>query len=189
MRTHDPSHHPFQHCPACGAGLLAYDGKNRFSCGQCGFMFFHNTAAACGAILLHRDELDGRDRILLLVRGRDPERGKLDFPGGFIDPGESAEEALHREIREEINVTVTSLTYFWSAPNQYEYRGVTYNTCDLVFVGRAQELPQQLQQSEIAGYRCILPEHIDVQTIAFPSLREALRRYIGSLTTDSMSDR
>jgi len=158
--------------------MLSNNGATRFVCDQCGFVFFHNTAAACGAILLHRDESDGCDRVLLLVRGKEPARGMLDFPGGFIDPGESAEDALLREIREEIGVAVSSLTYFWSAPNRYEYRGVTYHTCDLVFVGRALEPPRHLQESEISGYRLVKPEDIDVEQIAFPSLRQALQRYI-----------
>jgi ADP-ribose pyrophosphatase YjhB (NUDIX family) len=151
-------------------------------------VFFHNTAAACGAILLHRDQDEDADRILLLVRGTEPERGKLDFPGGFIDPGESAEDALQREIREEIGVSVVSLTYFWSAPNRYEYRGVTYSTCDLVFTGRTHDSPAHVQESEISGYRLIKPEDIDLQEIAFPSLREALRRYIRQRSSDSKSD-
>ena len=89
--------HPFQHCPACSTPGLIWNGVNRFFCEQCGFVFFHNTAAACGAILLYRSEEDNQDRILLLVRGREPALGKLDFPGGFIDPGESAESALDRK--------------------------------------------------------------------------------------------
>lgn len=174
--------HPFQHCPACGSPELAWNGINRFSCGQCGFVFFHNTAAACGAILLHRGKEDHQDRILLLVRGKEPALGKLDFPGGFIDPGESAEDALAREIQEEIGIQVASLEYFWSAPNRYEYRGVTYNTCDLVFVGHTSQLPRQLQENEIAGYRLVRPADIDLEAIAFPSLREALRRYIQQIS-------
>ncbi|MEX2443909.1 MAG: NUDIX domain-containing protein [Alkalispirochaeta sp.] len=187
MKGHSQGHHPFQHCPACGTPDLTSNGVNRFACGHCGFVFFHNTAAACGAILLLRDETDGEDRILLLVRGKDPARGKLDFPGGFIDPGESAENALSREIREEIGVEVASLTYFWSAPNRYEYRGVTYNTCDLVFVGRTLERPRHVQESEISGYRLIKPEEVDLESIAFPSLREAMRRYIDHETSGSPS--
>lgn len=178
MNDHDHYRHPFQHCPACGAAELTSNGVNRFSCERCGFVFFHNTAAACGAILLHRDETDEQDRILLLVRGKEPAQGKLDFPGGFIDPGESVETALTREIREEIGIQVASLEYFWSAPNRYEYRGVTYNTCDLVFIGRTQQLPLRLQEREISGYRLVKPADINLQEIAFPSLREALRAYI-----------
>ena len=177
--------HPFQHCPACGSPGLAGNGVNRFVCGQCGFVFFHNTAAACGAILLYRGEDDHEDRILLLVRGKEPALGQLDFPGGFIDPGESAEHALAREIQEEIDIHVTSLKYFWSAPNQYEYRGVIYNTCDLIFLGRTSQLPYQLQESEISGYRLIRPADIDLGTIAFPSLREALRKFIQHISSPS----
>jgi NAD+ diphosphatase len=178
--------HPFRHCPACGSHTLAFDGINRFSCSTCGFVFFHNTAAACGAILLFQDPDDGEDRILLLVRGNEPARGLLDFPGGFIDPGEAAETALAREIEEEIAAEVTDLRYFCSAPNQYAYRGVTYATCDLVFTGRLLERPRRIQESEIAGYRLLEPAEIELSRIAFPSLRGAMDRFLRVLAGDEV---
>ena len=86
--THDhrSTHgHPFHHCPACGATGLSFDGLHRFTCSACGFVFFHNTAAACGAILTYDDGVHG-DRVLLLVRANDPAKGKLDFPGDSSIP-------------------------------------------------------------------------------------------------------
>lgn len=164
--------HPFTHCPRCGAAGLAFDGVQRFACAACAFVFFQNTAAACGAILLHEG------RVLLLVRGHEPAAGMLDFPGGFINPGESAEAALQREIAEEIGVAAHDLRYFCSAPNRYLYRGVDYATCDLVFTGRLTELPTALQAGEIAGYELVAPAEMVVERIAFPSLRGAMQRYL-----------
>lgn len=168
----------YQHCPGCGQAGLRFDGVNRYDCPSCGFLFYQNTAAACGAILRYQES------ILLLVRGHDPQKGKLDFPGGFINPGESAEEALRREIHEEIALDVEDLTYFCSAPNRYPYRGVEYATCDLVFVGKLTQLPERLQEGEVAGYELIHPATMDVERIAFPSLRSAMRRYLVSIGYD-----
>lgn len=173
--------HPFAHCPACSREGLQFNQINRFSCRHCGFVFFHNTAAACGAILtVGSGPGSGPDagRILLLRRGREPAAGMLDFPGGFIDPGESAEEALVREIREETGLTVEELVYLCSAPNQYRYGDVEYNTCDLVFTGTVPSPPAAIQETEVSGYVLLRPEEVRVEQIAFPSLRNAMTLYL-----------
>ncbi|MEZ5810964.1 MAG: NUDIX domain-containing protein [Rhizobiaceae bacterium] len=46
-----------------------------------------------------------RDRILLVKRGKAPSKGLYAFPGGRIEPGETAEDAVRREIAEETGLT------------------------------------------------------------------------------------
>ena len=98
----------FRFCPSCGAGGEASgraDGRaggpvflegKRWLCRHCGFEYFHNVAAAAGVIL------DCRGDIVFVERAKEPRRGKLGLPGGFVDPGERAEDAAQRECREEI---------------------------------------------------------------------------------------
>jgi len=47
--------------------------------------------------------LDG-DRALVTVRAREPHRGKVDVPGGFLEVGEHPVEGLKREVREELGL-------------------------------------------------------------------------------------
>lgn len=173
---------PLSYCPHCGTEGFRFNDVNRFQCDRCGFVFFHNTAAACGAILTVGDGEPGTARILLLRRAREPARGMLDFPGGFIDPGESAETALVREIREEAGLEAADLRYFCSEPNQYEYRGVLYHTCDLIFTGTVPAPPTELEEAEISGFVLLEPDQVDLREIAFPSLRRAMNRYLRERT-------
>jgi 8-oxo-dGTP pyrophosphatase MutT (NUDIX family) len=98
-----------------------------------------------------------------------------------VDPGESAEAALEREIQEEIGLKAQDVRYFVSAPNRYEYRGVVYNTCDLVFTGRIGSPPQTLQAQEVAGYRMVDPGEMPLESLAFPSLRWAMEQFVAHL--------
>lgn len=51
-----------------------------------------------------------RGEILLVVRGHDPFRGRLALPGGFVEPGETVETAVRREVEEETGLRPTSVT-------------------------------------------------------------------------------
>jgi len=46
------------------------------------------------------------DRVLVTVRGIEPEKGRMDLPGGFVEVGEHPRDALTREAREELGVEV-----------------------------------------------------------------------------------
>lgn len=52
-----------------------------------------------------------RDRILLVKRGQDPSKGLYAFPGGRLEPGESAEDAARREVGEETGLTCGPLDH------------------------------------------------------------------------------
>lgn len=162
----------FRHCPQCGKAQPA-TGRAPFHCEACGFLFYFNPAIAVGAVLLAPD-----DTVLLIRRARDPHQGKLSVPGGFVDVGEVAEDALRREIREEVGLEVKRLDYFCSLPNQYHYRGVTYQVLDFFFIGQVDSKSVQTDPGEVAEV-CWLPRsQIALDGIAFDSVREMLRRFI-----------
>ena len=82
------------HCPKCGSLSFDFDGEKVYNCNKCQYQFFFNAASAVGAIIINEG------RLLTGVRALDPAKGLLDLPGGFVDPGESLEEALLRELQE-----------------------------------------------------------------------------------------
>lgn len=162
----------FNHCPNCGIPDISFDGIKKFCCQSCSFTYFQNTAAAVGVIV----EYD--EQIVLLKRNREPAKGKLDVPGGFVDPGESAEGAIRREVKEELFMDLgAAMTYLGSYPNTYDYKRVTYKTCDLFFSTRIDALPTKFDTSEIEQLILMKPSDIPKEQIAFESLKMCLDNF------------
>ena len=92
---------PYRFCPADGTELGAKGGESRGAvCPTCGRSWYRSSAPAVGAAIV-----DG-ERALVTVRGIEPEKGKLDLPGGFVEVGEHPRDALAREAKEELGVEV-----------------------------------------------------------------------------------
>jgi NAD+ diphosphatase len=164
----------FKYCPKCSSEKISFDNIKQYKCPDCGFVYFHNVAAAAAVILEYEN------KILLIVRNKAPQKNKLDLAGGFVDPNESARQAVLREVKEELNVTVKNLKYFGSYPNTYKYMGVTYNTCDIIFTGSISRLPVNVND-EIKQLKLLKPKSIKLKDIAFTSSRQALADYIALL--------
>jgi 8-oxo-dGTP diphosphatase len=102
----------WNYCPRCAAEI-DNDGR-RARCGACGFVAYaHSDVTACALVL------DDERRVLLARRARDPDRGKWDVPGGFLEEGEDPLEALHRELREETSLEVEPLEFLGALVDRY----------------------------------------------------------------------
>jgi NAD+ diphosphatase len=89
---------------------MAYaPGERAKRCPACGLLSFPRLSPAI-IVLVERD-----DRVLL-ARGVNFPEGMYSTLAGFVEPGESLEEAVHREIGEEVGVALTDLRYFGSQP-------------------------------------------------------------------------
>lgn len=78
--------------------------------------------------------LDAEGRVLLIRRGNPPFKGMLALPGGFVDVGETVEDAARREVLEETGVKVgrLALVGVYSDPKR-DPRG---HTCSVAFLAR-----------------------------------------------------
>lgn len=161
-------------CPKCGNESLNWDGEKKWNCDKCDFVLFHNVAGAVAVIIRFKNE------ILLTRRNQEPKKGKLDLPGGFVDPSESAEQTCVRELFEEmkIQVDISKLKYLASLPNIYKYKNIVYNTLDLFYEYEVEEkFEAKLELSEISDTVWLTIDDINPNEIAFDSQRIFLEKY------------
>jgi mutator protein MutT len=159
-------------CPQCGGKSLSWPSPKNFECDDCGFVLFLNMAAAVAVIM----ECQGK--ILFGVRKHEPERGMLDLPGGFVDPGETAEEAARREVKEELNIDIQEMRYLFSFPNTYPYRGMVYDTLDLIFLVQWDDPPEMKAADDLEDFLWVTRDAVEYERIGFDSLRQAVRQYL-----------
>lgn len=97
-------------CPHCGTRLVPRPDGRALHCAGCDRLHFPRLEPA---VIMRVTDAD--DRILL---GRQPTwpRGRFSVFAGFVDPGESVEQAVRREVAEEVGVSVTDVTYLGSQP-------------------------------------------------------------------------
>lgn len=121
----------FNLCPMCGSKNIRNKNDRKWFCPDCGFDLYCNVAASVGVLIF-----DDEKNFLFEKRAKEPKKGLWTQPGGFIDADESAEEAVERECREELGASVTDIRYLGSYPNTYEYKKITYKTCDMFFTAK-----------------------------------------------------
>lgn len=158
-----------KYCSHCGASVTRKvplgDTLPRHVCEHCQVIHYHNPKIVAGCIP------EWENRILLCRRAIKPRVGLWTFPAGFMEIGESTEEAAIRETREEVqaDVEITALYAVLSLP----HIGQVY----LVFRGRMTS-PAFNAGAESLEARLFAPEDIPWNEIAFPVVADALRRYV-----------
>ena len=103
----------FRFCPWC-SGPLAPPVGERQDCAACGEPSYLNPKPTAGAVLL-----DAGGRVLLGRRGIEPYHGLWDIPGGFVQPGESLEQCVQRELLEEAGVQIAVGRLIGTFPDMY----------------------------------------------------------------------
>jgi NAD+ diphosphatase len=102
----DRSH---QFCGRCGTPMEYAPGERAKRCPACGLLSFPRLSPAIIVLVERGDEV-------LLARGTGFPTGMYSTLAGFVEPGESLEQAVHREIFEESGIRLTDLRYFGSQP-------------------------------------------------------------------------
>jgi NAD+ diphosphatase len=100
-------------CGRCGDATAPVANERARRCPRCGLSAFPRLAPAI-IVLIERDGDDGPEA--LLARGRQFPIPMYSCLAGFVEPGETLEEAVHREVREEVGVTLADVRYIASQP-------------------------------------------------------------------------
>lgn len=119
-----------QFCSRCGTKTLQRFGERGKECPDCGELFYPRISPAVIVLIRKGHEI-------LLARSPNFPPGIYSLIAGFIEPGETAEAAVAREIKEEVKIEVKNITYFgtqaWPFPNSLMI-GFTaeYNSGDIL---------------------------------------------------------
>ena len=109
----------FQFCPVCGAKAFVEHNEKAKKCMACGFVYYFNPSSAVACFIKN-----AKGELLLVRRGKEPAKGTLDLPGGFVDMFESGEEAARREVREETGLHIQNCRYLFSLPGKYSFKSL-----------------------------------------------------------------
>jgi ADP-ribose pyrophosphatase YjhB (NUDIX family) len=117
-------------CPFCGKPNRKLTGARHRKCPSCGLHDWRNPAPAVGCAILRSS--GGRTHVLLSRRAGPPKKGEWDLVGGFIEAGETPEEAVRREVEEETGCRLAAVEAHGAAVGEYDGEP----TLNFLFTGR-----------------------------------------------------
>jgi 8-oxo-dGTP diphosphatase len=166
---HAHGHIEYRFCPRCGGDLekrvVKTTEPERLVCLNCSFIFYQDPKVVASTIFTFEGG------IVLLKRGVEPALGKWVFPGGYVDRGETVQDAAVRETREESKVEVE----LGPLLNVYSYR----RSPSVIVVYTAQVLSgKPAAGDECVEARTFAVEKIPWDNLAFDSTKDALKDYI-----------
>jgi mutator protein MutT len=160
----------FKFCPFCGKAGFVWDGFNCFACKNCNQKFYVNMAAAVVAVIFNSN-----GELLLTRRKNNPAKGFFDLPGGFVNIGETAENAVVREVKEELNIDVSELEFIATFPNEYVFGGIEYFTEDIVFACTINDFSNISANDDINSYEFKSLNQINIDDIGLNSIKNVIK--------------
>lgn len=118
---------------------------------------------------------------MLVRRKYPPKQDYWDLPGGFVDLGESMEESMKREIKEEIGIDIKDLKYFSSYSDRYLFKDIYYWTICFVYIGEIHNSNLK-PTDDVSEIKFFSPSEIPISRLAFNCIKQSLKDYIKKLS-------
>jgi mutator protein MutT len=160
----------FRFCPSCGKPLET-KSKKLIECGSCGFNFYFSPASTNALILVNE-----KGEILLTKRKFEPKKGYWDLPGGFVELGETVEQSLIREIKEELGLELGKTEYIGSYVSIYPFKGIDYQTLCHAFTTKYRGGKIKVGD-DVSEYKFFPKEKIPYDKLSFDDIESALKDY------------
>lgn len=174
-KEHGTSLSQFQYCPKCGSHRFEVHNEKSKQCPDCGFVYYFNPSSATVALIVNE-----QDELLVCRRGKEPAKGTLDLPGGFVDMFETGEEGVCREVKEETGMEVTRAEYLFSIPNIYIYSGFPVHTLDMFFHCTVKDLLHFKAMDDAADAFFLPIKDIRPEDFGLTSIRKGLQKFLES---------
>lgn len=147
-------------CGACGSATSQAKGERCFTCTVCGHMAYPRISPAM-MVLIRKG-----DAFLMAMHVNSPSK-RFTPLAGFLEAGESIEEAVHREVYEEVGLAVTNLRYFGSQAWPFPHSLMIAFTADYAG-GEIRVDPSELAEARWFGPDDEWPErvpHISISSV------------------------
>ena len=162
----------FRYCPKCGSEYFEINSFKSKHCSSCGFTYYQNPSSSTAAFILN-----AKGELLVVRRAKEPAKDTLDLPGGFVDNGETAEEGILREIKEETGLEVQQVEYLFSIPNIYRYSGMDIHTLDMFYLCHVEE-DEVRPADDVAECMWIPLGKVYVERFGLHSIRQAVHTFL-----------
>jgi NAD+ diphosphatase len=114
-----------RYCGVCANPMQLASGERAFQCSACGHIAYPRISPAMMVLIKKGDS------VLLAHHGRSP-NGRFSPLAGFLEAGESIEDAIHREVMEEVGLKVNNISYFGSQSWPFPHSLMIAFTADYV---------------------------------------------------------
>ena len=157
-------------CPRCRSELARDEGK--VSCESCGFVAYANSAPTANGLVV-----DDRGRVLLARRAVEPDRGKWDLLGGFLEEGEHPIDGVRRELHEETGLEVEPTEFLCATIDYYGSGDDARATLNLTWVARVVS-GNAAPADDVDELRWFEPDALPTaEELAFTSIPEVLSAF------------
>jgi ADP-ribose pyrophosphatase YjhB (NUDIX family) len=157
------------YCPHCATMMVTQTigDKPRRVCPSCKFIFFTDPKVGVGVLVIEEE------KVLLVKRGMNPEKGKWSIPAGFLDYGEDPQITAAREVKEETNlqINITGLLDIY-----FNSEALAQGGASIFILYRAEVVAGDLRAGDDAEEASFFGRD-ELPELAFTSTQDALDRW------------